>query len=426
MLSVNMENLFWQHGMKLLYIVDEWRRVGIRVNRKDSSRKELTQRMLLDECQSAWDNLHPFVNWASPKQLTTLLYDELKLPTQFNFSHEAGKGVTKTRTSDKEALEILTEIRPDVETIKILTALRSIKQELEVLSRVGSDGRVHPKTMIHRSESGRLAQRDPTLYNVTENSRDIFLPDCDDCLWLHIDYSQLEMWITAWYARCQALLKIKETGEYIHGIVYEDLFKRPFFEPGMPKTKKYRLPNIDSQDLLLAKIFPHGVDYGLTEKGISERYGWPIEQARAYRDNWLRDKPEIPRFHSWVTMQIHRHGILRNVFGRVRRFSLAEKNKALSFLGQSTALDVLISKALLPLSDNLRDYKCDCSEHHSARVMMGVHDSVEISTPKKWIEEVARVAMTSMTSPVSELDGFSLPAEASAGPNWRDQSTTGG
>jgi uracil-DNA glycosylase family 4 len=414
-----MEKLFQRHGMELLDIVDEWRRIGVRSDTVAAVPKELLQRMVIDECEQAWNQVFPDVEWSSSKQLTELLYDRLHLPVQYNYKH-VGRSLVKSRTADKEALEKLTQLRPDLETLKVVVVLRNAKSDLDFLGRIGPDGRSHPKTFIHRTESGRLAQREPTLYNVPEDARDIYLPDCEDCVWGHVDYSQIEVWLTAWYSKCRALLKIKETGEYIHGIVFEDLFKRPFFEPGKPRLKRYQLPNIDSQELLKAKIFPHGVDYGLGEKGLAERYSWSVEQARAYRNNYLIDKPEIPRFHSWIEMQLHQHGILRNAFGRVRRFSIAERNEALSFLGQSTALDVLISKALLPLHNSLRDFECSCGQHHRARVMFGVHDSAEGSWPRRWVTEIAKLVSESMSSPVSELNGFTLPVEVSVGPNWRD------
>ena len=53
--------------------------------------------------------------------------------------------------------------------------------------------------------------------------------------------------------------------------------------------------------------------------------------------------------------------------------------------------------------------------------MLGVHDSVEVSSPKRYRAEVARTVVAYMQAPIPEMDGFWIPAEPSFGPNWRDQ-----
>ena len=417
------ETLFWNNITQLAWAVREWQRIGIRGDMPVAQRKELQARMLLDTYGELWSQLFPATEWTSPKQLCELFYGVMKLPPQYNVKKTKEKGRVQSLTTDDEALTRLGSLCPDKsEVFKIVQALRGGAQDLEFIGRIGADGKAHPKTLVHRSESGRLAQIDPNMLNIPEEMRDIFLPDCPNCVWLHIDYSQSELWDMAYYCNCKSLLRTKERGEYIHGKTYEDVFGKPFFKPGLPKTKANRLGTHTAQDLLLAKRFPLGVNYGLSANAIAAVYGWSVDTARVYLRNYLSDKPEIPQEIHRVETQLYRGGILRNAFGRIRRFSYAERNEALSFKPQSTTLDVVISKAIVPLPSILHDFHCDCGSKHFARVMFAVHDSVEINSPRKWLKEVAAIASHSMSSPIPEMNGFTHPCEAAWGENWKEAS----
>jgi len=425
----SLEDLYNHHGMRLLDEVFKWQTHGVRTDQRLCMEKELLHRRALDHNTELWNSLFPTVDWTSPKQCAELLYGPLGIPPRYNRKKKADGTINQSLTTDSDALDSIIYLdvpnkvtNPDCpEVVKLLYDLRNSKMRLQILERVGPDGYAHPKTLVHRSESGRLVQAEPSLYNITDDDRDIFLPDCPEHDWLHVDYSQVELWMEAWYSKCRRLLEIKEQGDYIHGIVYQDLFKRPFFREGCPPHKRYRRSDIVATDLLKAKYFPHGVSNGLGHKTLAEKYGWTLDEARKYLDRYLEDKPEIKQFHHWIETEVSRTGVLYTNYHRTRRFSFAERNEALAFHPQSTALDLLISHALLPLPSVLERFTCTCTPPHPARVMLGVHDSVEVSSPKRYRAEVARTVVAYMQAPIPEMDGFWIPAEPSFGPNWRDQ-----
>ena len=133
--------------------------------------------------------------------------------------------------------------------------------------------------------------------------------------------------------------------------------------------------------------------------------------------------PEFRRFHQELELLVTRYGYLQTVFGRLRRFPnpAQSRNEWLAFPGQSTAVDVLIRNALMPLSKALpRLFGA------RSRILFSVHDSVitnvtvaeagKLSTAR--IMDAYELVKSNMEAPIPELDGFSIPCEIKMGRSW--------
>jgi len=83
---------------------------------------------------------------------------------------------------------------------------------------------------------------------------------------------------------------------------------------------------------------------------------------------------------------------------------------AIAFLGRSAAFDALLRKmATIWYEKRLDQYSLPYME---------VHDELDFSVPREYIDKYARLAVECFTEPVPELGSISLPADAKWGNSW--------
>ena len=138
------------------------------------------------------------VNLSSPKQLQTVLFDELDLPK-----------TKKTKTGYTTNAEALTDLfeRTGNEFLRHLLVHRDrikLKQMVDGLSAcIGDDQRIHTTFSQTAAATGRLASSDPNLQNIPARSADGlrirggFVAQEPYTNLMSADYSQIEMRIMA-------------------------------------------------------------------------------------------------------------------------------------------------------------------------------------------------------------------------------------
>lgn len=138
------------------------------------------------------------VNLGSPKQLQSVLFDELQLPK----TKKIKSGYTTDAASLKNLLEktgheFLVQLMAHRESSKLRQMLESLKKS------VTEDGRIHTTYAQNVAATGRISSNNPNLQNIPIRSeegrrvRGIFVvSEGYECL-LSADYSQIEMRIMA-------------------------------------------------------------------------------------------------------------------------------------------------------------------------------------------------------------------------------------
>jgi DNA polymerase-1 len=251
--------------------------------------------------------------------------------------------------------------------------------------------------------------------------RKCIVPDVpEEDVIISADFSQIEFWIYSWYAKCRRALEIKASGEYLYGAFYEDIWKEPFFNPTGGRSKSNRSKNVPPWKLLVAKSWPLGFIYGRGVPNPSEQ-GLPIQQSAAKRihDQFHKDYPEYSLFHRELEFLVNRQGYLQTAFGRLRHFPnpKGQRNEYLAFPGQSTAVDVMLGNALLPLSRLL-----PLKFGPRSRVLFSVHDSVicnvTIGGSLQKAREAFELVTRTLEAPIPEFDGFNINCEVKIGPSW--------
>lgn len=350
---------------------------------------------------------HEF-NVDSPKQLSEVLFDELgltpKKKTRSGYSTNAS--VLKELTEEHELPGLMLEYR---EYAKIKSTY------IDALPRMrAEDGRVHTSFNEMVTTTGRLSSSDPNLQNIpvrTDFGRQIrtcFVPLGGGEVFVSADYSQIELRLLAHLSGDEHLIASFNSGEDFHASTASRVF-------GVP------MDDVTPQMRSRAKAVNFGIVYGQQAYGLSQSLHIPFYEAKEMIDRYFEVHPGVRTYLDDVVVQAHKDGYAVTLFGRRRYIpELKAKNAAQRGFGERTAMNHpmqgtaadIIKLAMRQVQDELvvRDL--------GTRLMLQVHDELDLSVPESEVEEVSDL-LTSVMESVVELS-VPLLVDVSAGANWAE------
>ncbi len=350
---------------------------------------------------------HEF-NVDSPKQLSEVLFDELgltpKKKTRSGYSPNAS--VLKELTDEHELPGLMLEYR---EYAKIKSTY------IDALPRMrAEDGRVHTSFNEMVTTTGRLSSSDPNLQNIpvrTDFGRQIrtcFVPLNAGEVFVSADYSQIELRLLAHLSGDEHLIASFNSGEDFHASTASRVF-------GVP------MDDVTPQMRSRAKAVNFGIVYGQQAYGLSQSLRIPFYEAKEMIDRYFEVHPGVRAYLDDVVAQAHKDGYATTLFGRRRYIpELKAKNAAQRGFGERTAMNHpmqgtaadIIKLAMRQVQDEL------VARDLGARLMLQVHDELDLSVPESEVEEVSDL-LTSVMESVVELS-VPLLVDVSAGANWAE------
>lgn len=350
---------------------------------------------------------HEF-NVDSPKQLSEVLFDELgltpKKKTRSGYSTNAS--VLKELTEEHELPGLMLEYR---EYAKIKSTY------IDALPRMrAEDGRVHTSFNEMVTTTGRLSSSDPNLQNIpvrTDFGRQIrtcFVPLGEGEVFVSADYSQIELRLLAHLSGDEHLIASFNSGEDFHGSTASRVF-------GVP------MDDVTPQMRSRAKAVNFGIVYGQQAYGLSQSLHIPFYEAKEMIDRYFEVHPGVRTYLDDVVAQAHKDGYAITLFGRRRYIpELKAKNAAQRGFGERTAMNHpmqgtaadIIKLAMRQVQDEL------VARDLGTRLMLQVHDELDLSVPESEVEEVSDL-LTSVMESVVELS-VPLLVDVSAGANWAE------
>lgn len=282
-------------------------------------------------------------------------------------------------------------------------------------------GRVHTKLEMTRTETGRLASKEPNLSNIPVRDklgnriREAFVA-APGCKILSIDYSQIELRVAAHESQDAALIHDFITGIDPHtstaatafGIAYEDV-----------DPKKHRYP---------MKRAGFGVLYGISAKGLLELFesegieGWTEQSCQELIDLWFGVHAGVERYMFHVQQRVRQDGKVRDMFGRYKlvpevysaHYWLVSRGmrQACNYPIQAGAQEI-IKEAMGQLMHVMPEF------NGSGRVctpLMQIHDELLFEVSDEQLTDVATVCKGIMEN-VVELC-VPLKCDVEVGPSW--------
>jgi len=343
----------------------------------------------------AYESVGHEFNVASPKQLQTVLFEELKLPKT--------KRIKTGFSTDAESLEWLYETtkHPVLEALLRVREVGKLRTTVEgLLSAIASDQRIHSTFQQTTTATGRLSSTEPNLQNIpvrTEEGRkirDCFVAQKPYVDLLTADYSQIEMRIMAHLSDDKELLEAFRTGEDLHSTVAAQVFD-------------VKVSDVDADMRRQIKAMSYGLAYGLSSFGLAQQLNISPNDASALMAKYFERFGGIQDYLKQVVVKARELGYTETILGRRRylpdlnhenrqRREIAER-MALNAPIQGSAADI-IKVAMLNVEHAIHQ------QGLKSRLLLQVHDEL--------IFEVAEGEHQSMEQLVRREMGNAYPLKA--------------
>lgn len=344
---------------------------------------------------------------SSPKQLSTVLFEELGLP--------AGKKTKTGFSTDAETLEGLINAHPIISPILEYRRLTKLYNTYVkgLQNAVSDDGRMYTTFKQTETRTGRISSAEPNIQNIpvrTEigrNFRKFFVASPGKVL-VDADYSQIELRVLASLAEDEVMIRTFSEGRDIHSETAASVFGQP--------------ADSDDPDLRRkAKAVNFGIVYGIGAFSLANDIGTSVGDAKRYIDDYLAHFSGVKRYMERVCEESEKDGYSLTLFGR-RRFipEILSTNKTVKALGkriamnspiQGTAADI-IKIAMIHVFNRLN------SELPEAKLILQVHDELIVECPETAADTALRILREEMESAVSLA--VPLLVDAKIGKTWYD------
>ena len=345
-------------------------------------------------------------NVNSPQQLSSVLFEELNLPTT-----RKTKGGYSTNAS---VLEELRGVHPIIELILDYRQLAKLKSTyIDALPALVNPktGRVHTSFNQTRTATGRLSSSEPNLQNIPvrgEIAREIrqaFVAPPDSYL-LAGDYSQIDLRVLAHLSQDPGLLSAFRQDEDIHATTAAQLFNMATSQV-TPDMRR------------LAKTVNFGVIYGMSDYGLEQATELSRQEAAQFITAYFEKHPGIKDYLESTKEQARRSGYVQTILGRKRfipeinsanrQVREAAERMAINMPVQGTSADI-IKVAMINLDREMNQQKL------KSKMLLQVHDELIFEVPQEEME-IMRQMVPQVMSTALELS-VPLKVDVKTGTNW--------
>ena len=354
-------------------------------------------------------------NLNSPKQLSQVLFEDLKLPT-----------VKKTKTGFSTEEGVLTILARHHEVPALILEYRQLAKlkstYIDALPALVNPktGRVHALFHQTGTETGRLSSSQPNLQNIpirTELGREIrkaFIPLKAGHVIVAADYSQVELRILAHITRDPGLVKAFQENQDIHAYTASLIFD---------VAEKDVTPQMRDT----AKRVNFGIIYGMSAFGLAKDLGISQADAQEFIDKYFSRYPKVKDFMDNAIRQCQEKGFVTTLLNRRRYIpEINSPNESMKQFAQRQAINTPVQGSAadlmkLAMVDIHREIK---KRKLSSQILITVHDELVLDVPNKEKDEIVGLLRGRMehpfVSPEAAQMELSVPIKVSikTGANW--------
>ena len=406
--ELGMDALYYEIELPLCRVLADMERAGFYVDRKalydfGESLNDGIARLQAGIWQHAG---HEF-NINSPKQLGTVLFEELMLPS--------GKKTKSGWSTNADTLEKLKGKHPVIEEVldyRMLTKLKSTYAD-GLLKVIAPDGRIHTSFQMTVTATGRLSSTEPNLQNIPVRRqlgaqiRKMFVASPGMVL-VDADYSQIELRLLAHISGDEAMREAFLSGEDFHTVTASRVFGVPVEEV---------TPTLRSR----AKAVNFGIVYGISAFSLAQDIGVFPSEAKAYMEAYLEKYHGVRDYMKSIVAKAREDGYVDTIFGRSRYLpELKSSNFNVRSFGERVALNMpiqgtaadIIKIAMVNVHRRLN------LEALEARLILQVHDELIVECPESEAESVREILIEEMER-AAHLS-VPLTVDAHIGHSWAE------
>ncbi|MGM9670531.1 MAG: DNA polymerase I [Oscillospiraceae bacterium] len=406
--ALGMTQLYDEIELPLCAVLAEMEQTGFLVDRQalyDFGQSLTSGIAQLQE--SIWELAGESFNINSPKQLGTILFDKLMLPS--------GKKTKTGWSTNADVLEKLRGKHPIIEQIldyRMLTKLKSTYAD-GLLKEISADGRIHTNFQMTVTATGRLSSTEPNLQNIPVRRelggqiRRMFVASPGKVL-VDADYSQIELRLLAHISGDETMIRAFQDGEDIHAVTASQVFDVPLSE-------------VTSLQRSRAKAVNFGIVYGISAFSLAQDIGVFQNEAKAYMDSYFAKYHGVREYMKRIVEQAKHDGYVTTLFGRRRELpELKASNFNVRSFGERVALNMpiqgtaadIIKAAMVHVARRMK------AEGLQARLLLQVHDELIVECPEQEAEHVRALLVEEMEHVVA----YSVPLDVDAkiGASWAE------
>ena len=403
------EDLFYNIEMPLMPVLAEMEMNGVCL---DTDSLKETSNILTARLKEIEHRIYELAgksfNIASPKQVGTILFDELRIIEK----------PKKTKTGQYVTSEdVLQQLKNKHEIVADILEYRGITKLLgtyiDSLPHLINPRTGHIHTSFNQTvtATGRLSSSDPNLQNIPirgEDGKEIrkaFVPE-PGCLFFSADYSQIELRVMAHLSNDKNMIEVFQEGKDLHAATAANIYKKPINEVTRDERTKSKRANF-------------GIIYGITVFGLAERLDISRDEAKQLIDGYFTTFPEVHDYMEQAKQTARQRGYVTTLFGRRRYLpdinsanatvrGFAERN-AINAPIQGTAADI-IKVAMIRIHQRFK------AEGIRSKMILQVHDELNFSV---YPEEKGRVEAIVLEEMQHAFPlNVPLVADSGFGENW--------
>ena len=404
-----LEELFYNIEMPLVPVLAYMERNGARID--TASLKEtstLFSKRLADIEENIYSLAGESFNIASPKQVGDILFGKLKIVEKPKKT-KTGQFVTSE--------EVLTQLQNRHPIVKDILHYRGLKKLLstyvDALPQLVNEetGKIHTSYNQTVTATGRLSSSNPNLQNIPirdEDGKEVrkaFVPD-EGCLFLSVDYSQIELRIMAHLSGDKNMIDDFCSGHDIHAATAAKVYKKPIEEVTKDERRK-------------AKVANFGIIYGISVFGLAERMNVERREAKELIENYFATYSGVQQYIEKCKQEAKANGFVETIFHRKRYLpdinshnsvvrGYAERN-AVNAPIQGSAADI-IKVAMINIYRRMK------SENMRSTMILQVHDELNFNIIPEEKEAMQALVVEEMQNAFSMR--VPLIAEYGWGENW--------
>jgi len=395
----------------LLFVLLEMEQKGalIDINHLNGLSKDFGTK-LLNLVQKIHEASGSVFNIDSPKQLSEILFEKLKIDT---------KGLKKTSTGYFSTSEsVLQKLSDENEIVKDILEYRSLAKlkstYTDKISEIcDQNSRVHTSYHQAVTSTGRLSSSDPNLQNIPIRTkegitiREAFIAPPNKKI-LAMDYSQIELRLMAHYSQDPIMLNSFKNNEDIHKRTASEIFG-------------VELDSVDDEMRRRAKTINFGLLYGMSAFGLANQLAVSRTEAEIFLKNYFERYSAVKKFMSDIVEKSKDLKYVETLYGRkihvpnitANNYMMRQAAERAAINGplQGSAADI-IKIAMIKIDDwiNLNAPEIN--------MILQVHDELIYEVPDTFTDDDLRQILDLMEN-TTEID-VPLEVEYGFGANWRE------
>ncbi|MBT9581911.1 DNA polymerase I [bacterium] len=402
LIELGLEDTYRQLDLPLAEVLAHMQRDGVLVDPADLKQlgEEFRQRLVEIEARVYELAGHPF-NLGSPKQLATVLFEELQLPV-----------IKKTKTGYSTDAEVLEKLAPKHPIADQLLEHRKLAKLINTYTDVLGQaldpitGRIHASLQQTNSATGRLISTDPDLQRTPIRTpegvriRQTFIAAHGKKL-ISADWSQIELRVLAHMSQDPLLLDAFQNDQDIHRRTAAQLF-------GVSEAE------VAPHQREVAKTVNFATIYGQGATALAQIIRVPRKTAQEYIDQYFKTYSGVRVWLDRTIQEGHDRGYVTTLLGRRRWIpELSSRNVMERQAGeriaantpiQGTAAD-LCKMAMVNIARELKQRGLLC------RMVMQIHDELVFECQSDQVEVCSQLIGRHM----QEVAKLSVPLKVNIG-----------